>query len=60
TAAELKRALRRGGVAVVRTTVRDRLDSRVYDYWPQLRALDASRFPSQGQIEGKFVLTFAA
>jgi SAM-dependent methyltransferase len=53
-AAELKRALRPAGVVVVRTTVRERLDAIVYDYWPQLRSLDALRFPSQGEIMADF------
>ena len=48
--AELKRVLRPGGVAVVRTTVRERLDSIVYEYWPELRRLDAGRFPSESEI----------
>jgi ubiquinone/menaquinone biosynthesis C-methylase UbiE len=48
--AELKRVLRPGGAAVVRTTVRERLDSIVYEYWPELRALDAGRFPSESEI----------
>jgi SAM-dependent methyltransferase len=55
TAPELKRALRPGARVVVRTTVREQLDSLVYEYWPQLRTLDASRFLSQGEIIGHFV-----
>lgn len=54
TAAELKRALRPGGVVVVRTTVRARLDSLVYDYWPQLRSFDVLRFASQDDIMTDF------
>lgn len=49
-AAELHRVLRRGGVVVVRTTVRERLDALVYDYWPRLREMDQARFPSAGMI----------
>ena len=48
--AELKRVLRPGGAVVVRTTVRERLDSIVYEYWPELHALDAGRFPSESEI----------
>ena len=48
--AELKRVLRPGGAVVVRTTVRERLDSIVYEYWPELRPLDAGRFPSEAEI----------
>lgn len=48
--AELKRVLRPGGCVVVRTTVRERLDSIVYEYRPKLRALDARRFPSEAAI----------
>ena len=48
--AELKRVLRPGGTTVVRTTVRERLDSVVYEYWPELHALDARRFPSEAEI----------
>jgi ubiquinone/menaquinone biosynthesis C-methylase UbiE len=52
--AELKRVLRPGGAAVVRTTVRERLDSIVYEYWPELRRLDAGRFPSEAEIIADF------
>jgi ubiquinone/menaquinone biosynthesis C-methylase UbiE len=48
--AELKRVLRSGGAVIVRTTVRERLDSIVYEYWPELRPLDAGRFPSESEI----------
>lgn len=48
--AELKRVLRPGGAVVVRTTVRERLDAIVYEYWPELRGLDAGRFPSEAEI----------
>jgi ubiquinone/menaquinone biosynthesis C-methylase UbiE len=54
TGAELMRVLRPGGAVVVRTTVRERLDSIVYEYWPQLRALDAGRFPSEAEIVTDF------
>ena len=50
TGAELKRVLRPGGTVVVRTTVRERLDSVVYEFWPELLALDAMRFPSETEI----------
>ncbi|MBO0822826.1 MAG: class I SAM-dependent methyltransferase [Actinobacteria bacterium] len=53
-AAELKRVLRPGGAVVVRTTVRERLDSVAYQYWPELRALDSDRFPSQDEITADF------
>ena len=53
-AAELKRALRPGGVVVVRTTIREHLDSLVYEYWPELRRRDASRFPASGEIRADF------
>ena len=52
--AELKRVLRPGGIVVLRTTVRERLDSIVYEYWPELRALDAGRFPSEAEISTDF------
>jgi SAM-dependent methyltransferase len=57
TAAELKRTLRPGGVVVVRTTIREHLDSTVYDYWPELRRLDAARFPSLSEITADFAAT---
>ena len=57
TAAELKRTLRPGGIVVIRTTVREHLDSTVYDYWPELRRLDAARFPSLGEITADFAAT---
>jgi len=53
-AAELHRVLRRGGVVVVRTTVRERLDALVYDYWPRLREMDQARFPSASMIVADF------
>lgn len=53
-ARELRRVLRPGGVVVVRTTVRERLDAVVYDYWPRLRELDQARFPSAAMIVGDF------
>jgi SAM-dependent methyltransferase len=52
--AELMRVLRPGGAVVVRTTVRERLDSIVYEYWPELRKLDAGRFPSEADIVTDF------
>jgi ubiquinone/menaquinone biosynthesis C-methylase UbiE len=55
SAAELKRALRPGGTVVVRTTVCEHLDSLVYDYWPELRARDADRFPSLEEITADFI-----
>ena len=53
-AAGLKRALRPGGVVVIRTTVRERLDALVYEFWPELRPLDAARFPAQDEITADF------
>lgn len=53
-AREVARVLRPGGVAVVRTTVRERLDALVYDYWPQLREHDARRFPARAELIGDF------
>ena len=53
-AAELHRVLRQRGVVVVRTTVRERLDSLVYDYWPQLLARDLTRFPSADDVIADF------
>lgn len=53
-AMELRRVLRRSGVVVVRTTVRERLDALVYDYWPRLRELDQARFPSVDMIVADF------
>jgi SAM-dependent methyltransferase len=53
-ATEAHRVLRPGGVAVVRTTVRDRLDAQVYEYWPRLRALDAARFPALEELVTDF------
>lgn len=35
---ELARVVRVGGRVVIRTTFRERLDTVVHDYWPQLRA----------------------
>ncbi|GGR09246.1 class I SAM-dependent methyltransferase [Streptomyces pilosus] len=49
-ARELARILKPGGVTVIRTTFRERLDARVYDYWPRLRELDEQRFPSQPEV----------
>ncbi|MEX0169180.1 class I SAM-dependent methyltransferase [Streptomyces sp. LMG1-1-1.1] len=53
-ARELARVLRPGGVVVVRTTFRERLDALVYDYWPRLRELDRERFPSADDLIGDF------
>ncbi|MFF5428444.1 MULTISPECIES: class I SAM-dependent methyltransferase [Streptomyces] len=53
-ARELARVLRPGGVVVVRTTFRERLDALVYDYWPGLRELDEGRFPSEAEVVGDF------
>ncbi|MFJ5834319.1 class I SAM-dependent methyltransferase [Streptomyces sp. NPDC093089] len=53
-ARELARVLRPGGVVVVRTTFRERLDALVYDYWPRLRELDRDRFPSADGLAGDF------
>lgn len=51
---ELGRVMRPGGVVVVRTTVRERLDALVYDYWPRLHEQDQARFPSANMIIGDF------
>ncbi|MER0240479.1 hypothetical protein AAHZ94_00240 [Streptomyces sp. HSW2009] len=40
---------------MVRTTFRERLDAVVYDYWPQLRALDARRFPNRAEVVADFL-----
>lgn len=53
-AVELRRVLRPGGVVVVRTTVRERLDALVYDYWPRLREMDQARFPSAHSVVTEF------
>ncbi|MBB5939735.1 class I SAM-dependent methyltransferase [Streptomyces zagrosensis] len=53
-AGELGRILRPGGVVVIRTTFRERLDALVYDYWPQLRALDEQRFPAESEVLDDF------
>ncbi|MFE9396282.1 class I SAM-dependent methyltransferase [Streptomyces flavidovirens] len=47
---ELARVLQPGGVAVIRTTFRERLDALVYDSWPGLRELDEQRFPSESEM----------
>jgi ubiquinone/menaquinone biosynthesis C-methylase UbiE len=49
-ARELARVLRPGSRVVIRTTVRERLDSPVYRYWPELLAPDARRFPSEAEL----------
>ncbi|MYS84813.1 class I SAM-dependent methyltransferase [Embleya scabrispora] len=53
-AGELARVLRPGGVVVIRTTFRERLDALVYDYWPRLREVDAKRFPGRSQVLADF------
>ncbi|MFB7663234.1 methyltransferase domain-containing protein [Kitasatospora sp. NPDC056138] len=53
-ARELARVLRPGGVAVIRTTFRERLDALVYDYWPRLRAVDEQRFPGREEVLADF------
>ena len=53
-ARELVRILRPGGVVVIRTTFRERLDARVYDYWPQLRKVDEKRFPGRKEVLADF------
>ncbi|WP_415952714.1 hypothetical protein [Streptomyces sp. KLOTTS4A1] len=54
-ARELVRVLRVGGRVVVRTTFRERLDALVYDYWPQLRAIDERRLPGEGEMVADFM-----
>lgn len=51
---ELHRVLRPGGVVVIRTTVRERLDALVYDYWPRLREADTGRFPALRDVVSEF------
>ncbi|MEU2184358.1 hypothetical protein [Streptomyces thermolilacinus] len=48
---ELARVRRPEGATVVRTTLPERLDALVHDYWPRprLRAPDAMRFPSEAE-----------
>lgn len=53
-AREVARVLRPGGVLVIRTTFRERLDALPYDYWPDLRGLDEKRFPSQADVLADF------
>jgi len=53
-ARELVRILRPGGVVVIRTTFRERLDARVYDYWPRLREVDEKRFPGRKEALADF------
>ncbi|MEV0374851.1 class I SAM-dependent methyltransferase [Streptomyces sp. NPDC050636] len=53
-ARELARVLRPGGVVVIRTTFREGLDAMVYRYWPQLREIDARRFPSREEVLADF------
>ncbi|MFF5393362.1 class I SAM-dependent methyltransferase [Streptomyces sp. NPDC013012] len=54
-ARELVRVLRIGGRVVIRTTFRERLDALVYDFWPQLQAIDEQRFPGEEEVVGDFV-----
>ncbi|MFC1438896.1 class I SAM-dependent methyltransferase [Streptacidiphilus sp. N1-10] len=53
-ARELARILRPGGVVVIRTTFRERLDALVYDYWPALRDVDSERFPARQEVLSDF------
>ncbi len=53
-ARELARVLRAGGRVVVRTTVRERLDALVYDYFPGLLDSDRRRFPGLEELCGNF------
>ncbi|MEV3857142.1 methyltransferase domain-containing protein [Streptomyces sp. NPDC050095] len=53
-ARELARIVRPGGKVIVRTTFRERLDAVVYDYWPALRTIDASRFPGEDEVVTAF------
>ncbi|MFE1772732.1 class I SAM-dependent methyltransferase [Streptomyces sp. NPDC059008] len=53
-ARELARILRPGGVVIIRTTFRERLDAVVYDYWPQLRSADERRFPGEAELLADF------
>lgn len=53
-AGEFNRVLRPGGVTVIRTTVRERLDALVYEYWPGLRDVDAARFLALADIMAEF------
>lgn len=46
--------LRPGGRVVIRTTVRERLDSPVYRYWPELLTHDARRFPAEAELLADF------
>lgn len=52
---ELARILRAGGQVIVRTTFRERLDARVYAYWPLLRTVDERRFPGEEEVVADFV-----
>ncbi|MEW1861454.1 class I SAM-dependent methyltransferase [Streptomyces sp. NPDC088194] len=53
-ARELARVLRPGGVVVVRTTFRERLDAVVYTYWPRLLDIDRVRFPAEADVRADF------
>jgi ubiquinone/menaquinone biosynthesis C-methylase UbiE len=54
-ARELARVTRAGSRVVIRTTVSERLDSSVYQYWPELLESDRRRFPSEDEITAEFV-----
>jgi SAM-dependent methyltransferase len=51
---ELAGVTRPGARMVIRTTVRERLDSLVYRYWPELLESDRRRFPSTDEITTDF------
>lgn len=51
---ELARVTQAGSRIVIRTTVRERLDSLVYRYWPQLLEADQHRFPGADEITADF------
>lgn len=51
---ELARVLKPGGVVVVRTTFRERLDAVVYGFWPEVRVGDERRFVSGTELLGEF------
>ncbi|GAA1976496.1 class I SAM-dependent methyltransferase [Kitasatospora viridis] len=53
-ARELARVLRPGGRVLIRTTVRERLDSPVYTYWPQLLDTDRRRFCAEQELLADF------
>ena len=41
-------------MVAVRTTVRERLDALVCDYWPRLLESDAARFPALAEVVAEF------